>query len=211
MGSKPKDLRGKRFDRLVAQELHPERKRKYAQWVCRCDCGRTAVVVSQYLSSIKRDRKSCGCLKKEILLSGARMLNPHAKPFGERWPEVKGLIEAGNSTRRVAEILGLSYGSVTQIIRKARRLGEPELVYPIEKRKREEILKDAEMLEMPMPARWRELLELRLAGKKGRQVEFKLNVTRQRIYQILQAIRREYWKWKWEQSQKVKDGIQRGQ
>lgn len=57
-----KDLTGKRFGRLVVEEMiwdsHPTRCK------CRCDCGNECVIINTQLTSGKT--KSCGCLQKEV-------------------------------------------------------------------------------------------------------------------------------------------------
>jgi hypothetical protein len=59
------DLTSKRFGRLVALTLHPERSRfGEARWVCRCDCGGEGIVQGSSLRS--GHSKSCGCLYKEM-------------------------------------------------------------------------------------------------------------------------------------------------
>ncbi len=136
------------------------------------------------------------------MLRNAQRMNPQAKAWEERWPEVRGLVEKGESIRRIAEILGITYGSVNRVIQKARKMGEPELIYAETQRHQAYLAREKEMLEMPMKPRWRKLLELRQSGRRMLQVEIQMNITKQRIYQILQQIKREYWKWKWEQAQK---------
>jgi hypothetical protein len=60
------DLTGMRFGRLVALELIGKSKgqtREYAQWECRCDCGKTTIVLGMYLRAGKT--KSCGCFQRD--------------------------------------------------------------------------------------------------------------------------------------------------
>ena len=64
------DLTGKRFGRLVVLERAGSRQRgsiKTPCWKCRCDCGNEVIATSAELRT--GDCKSCGCLKKEILLN----------------------------------------------------------------------------------------------------------------------------------------------
>lgn len=58
-----KDLTGKIFERLVAQEHRGFNKKGGALWQCLCECGNTAIVASSNLLS--GHTKSCGCLDKE--------------------------------------------------------------------------------------------------------------------------------------------------
>ncbi len=62
---KAKDLRGKRFGRLIALEPTEERDKSSETviWRCKCDCGNTKNI-SSYLLTSGRVR-SCGCLQKE--------------------------------------------------------------------------------------------------------------------------------------------------
>lgn len=57
------DLTGKRFGRLVVVGRHPHNRGGHAKWECMCDCGKTAVVVSDRLLSGKT--RSCGCYKRQ--------------------------------------------------------------------------------------------------------------------------------------------------
>lgn len=69
-GDKQKiDETGNRYGRLVVirQALPDEvtQKCRRVQWMCKCDCGKTAVTAGTYLRTGKT--KSCGCLEKENL------------------------------------------------------------------------------------------------------------------------------------------------
>lgn len=54
-----KNLAGMRFGKLVAVEPTAERKNGYTVWICRCDCGNTALYPSRYLKY--GWAASCGC------------------------------------------------------------------------------------------------------------------------------------------------------
>lgn len=59
------DLTGKRFGRLtVLYETGEKNKRSSVLWHCRCDCGGETDVAENEL--VYGNRKSCGCLKKEV-------------------------------------------------------------------------------------------------------------------------------------------------
>lgn len=77
-GSKPHDLTGLRFGRLVAQSI-VGRKNKKAAWECQCDCGRTHVVASDQLKSGKT--VSCGCKKSDVF----RHLNSEQVTHGQSY------------------------------------------------------------------------------------------------------------------------------
>lgn len=57
-----RNLVGKKFGKLTVIEKHPVRKNKRIQWICRCDCGNEAKVVTYRLNN--GETKSCGCLRK---------------------------------------------------------------------------------------------------------------------------------------------------
>lgn len=60
MGRPFNDLTGRRFGRLVVQEIHPERSAAgKVRWICQCDCGGTSVVQSDHLAGGKTE--TCGC------------------------------------------------------------------------------------------------------------------------------------------------------
>lgn len=69
------ELAGKRFGRLVA------RKRIKAngkiKWICDCDCGNNKEVFQYNLTS--GHTLSCGCLKREIIKSGAHTIHGDSK------------------------------------------------------------------------------------------------------------------------------------
>lgn len=59
---KTKDEKGKKYGKLlVLFEAEKPNSSRQTRWVCRCDCGKTAVVVG---SSLRRgSAQSCGCLR----------------------------------------------------------------------------------------------------------------------------------------------------
>lgn len=57
---KIKDLKDKKFGKLLVVEL--DHTNKYAYWLCICDCGNEKIVRGDYLSGGLV--KSCGCLRK---------------------------------------------------------------------------------------------------------------------------------------------------
>lgn len=56
-----KDLIGQRFGKLVVIERAENTKECRAQWLCKCDCGKTKIIKGKYL--LNGDTKSCGCIK----------------------------------------------------------------------------------------------------------------------------------------------------
>jgi hypothetical protein len=76
MPGKVRDLKGRRFGRLIVREL--ENVRGHAYWRCRCDCGADTVVRSQKLTSGRI--VSCGCFKADpAVRQAARMRTPAAR------------------------------------------------------------------------------------------------------------------------------------
>lgn len=57
------DLTGKRFGRLLVRSRVGTNTP--VQWKCKCDCGKTTIVVSQRLR--EGQTKSCGCFHKEVI------------------------------------------------------------------------------------------------------------------------------------------------
>ena len=57
------DLTGQRYSQLVVIE-RTQNKGNKVRWVCKCDCGATAIVSSHELRSGKT--RSCGCLQRKI-------------------------------------------------------------------------------------------------------------------------------------------------
>ena len=61
------DMVGKTFDRLKVLERYPENtKDRKAQWVCQCKCGNIVVVSGKALRTGKK--RSCGCLRRDMLV-----------------------------------------------------------------------------------------------------------------------------------------------
>lgn len=60
-GRKPEDLINKKFGKLTALEITPERKNGLAVWKCQCDCGNIVYTTSANLKN--KLTKSCGCIK----------------------------------------------------------------------------------------------------------------------------------------------------
>lgn len=56
-----KDLKGKRFGKLVA--LLKDNNANYSSWICKCDCGNFKTLS---VSSLSQGVMSCGCYQKEV-------------------------------------------------------------------------------------------------------------------------------------------------
>lgn len=76
------NLIGRRFDRLVVingpMEYYDEKswRKKQRRWLCKCDCGKEAVYVTNQLN--KGSAKSCGCIAKERMVA---MNTKNCRPF----------------------------------------------------------------------------------------------------------------------------------
>lgn len=72
------DEMGKTFGRLTVLKRVGSNTRRYATWLCRCECGNETVVVGAELRN--KDTQSCGCLLRE-----SRVANGHGRalPKGE--------------------------------------------------------------------------------------------------------------------------------
>lgn len=66
VGKKYKDISGMTFERLKAISMHHVTKGR-CYWTCECECGNTVIVRESSL--VSGYTKSCGCLRKEILLN----------------------------------------------------------------------------------------------------------------------------------------------
>src|SRR6266568_3956102 len=63
----PLDLTGQRFGRLIAEKIDHISPHGVTSWLCRCDCGQTAVAV---VSNLRNGHtQSCGCLWRETITS----------------------------------------------------------------------------------------------------------------------------------------------
>lgn len=59
-----KDLVDQRFHHLLVKSRTSNNMRGDAQWICLCDCGKTAVVRGNHLR--RGNTKSCGCLQRKV-------------------------------------------------------------------------------------------------------------------------------------------------
>ena len=75
MGRKTTNLTGQRFGKLVvvdrAKDHIQQNGRKIIQWLCKCDCGNTAIVRANNLKT--GHSKSCGCTNDKHGLSRTRL------------------------------------------------------------------------------------------------------------------------------------------
>lgn len=67
MAVRRRDLTGQRFGRLTVLAFHSVDKSRNVRWACRCDCGVEKVI--QKAALVSGSQISCGCAKREHLLS----------------------------------------------------------------------------------------------------------------------------------------------
>ena len=56
---------GQRFNKLVVLREFEDKSTRGRKWVCKCDCGREIILLTEELSAHKR--KSCGCYRVEAV------------------------------------------------------------------------------------------------------------------------------------------------
>jgi len=78
-----KDLSNKRFGRLKVIAFARIAKNRNALWKCECDCGRTIIAYSGRL--IAKRLRSCGCLRKELLIKSHTTHGLSEKPVYITW------------------------------------------------------------------------------------------------------------------------------
>ena len=108
--AKALDIKGKIFTRLTPLYAIDSNKRGVI-WRCRCDCGNLVDVYVRNL--ITGDTQSCGCLRREILISkmtpyrveGTNILMLNDKPFSTNTSGVRGVWWDKRSKVWVAEII----------------------------------------------------------------------------------------------------------
>ena len=81
------DLTGTRFGRLVANTMGPKQGRR-TTWICRCDCGDEAVVLTDNLRGHRT--LSCGCLVREF---NSKRSTTHGHTRGGWTPEYRAWIQ----------------------------------------------------------------------------------------------------------------------
>ena len=70
------NLLNQKFDRWLVIEKDPRRVHRQVKWVCRCECGRVAVVEGGSLRGGKS--RSCGCLQKEKTITHGQTIGMSA-------------------------------------------------------------------------------------------------------------------------------------
>lgn len=87
------NLVNKKFGRLKVHNLEGKRNHRL-MWMCKCDCGRVAVVTTSSLLSGKT--QSCGCLRIECLIVRNTTHGKYSHPLYGRWSTMIGRCENKN-------------------------------------------------------------------------------------------------------------------
>lgn len=82
------DLTGRKFDRLTVLSRGKNSNTGCARWVCRCDCGKTVVVLGGSLTGGKTH--SCGCYRNENSANKATKHGKHELKIYGVWSSMKG-------------------------------------------------------------------------------------------------------------------------
>lgn len=113
-----KSLVGQRFGHLVVQEraddyVCPSNNKKYVQWKCICDCGKSVIVVGSNL--LNHSTVSCGCMKPHAFqdLSGQvfgkltvlRQVDSYINPSGRKLIRYECQCECGQHVFELANTL----------------------------------------------------------------------------------------------------------
>ena len=96
MGSKPKDLTGRRFGRLVVIKDSGERANRRVKWLCRCDCGNEIKVRGSSL--IEGNTKSCGCLSLEASEDNMKKIHEESDVEGTSVNRINGKAPVTNTS-----------------------------------------------------------------------------------------------------------------
>ena len=72
-----RDVTGLKFGKLLAIKPTEKRAHNSVLWLCKCDCGNE--VLANVSTLIDGRTRSCGCLKKEVII---KMHNATRKHFG---------------------------------------------------------------------------------------------------------------------------------
>ena len=85
--SRPLDLTGHRFGRLVVIERFLNSKSGKAKWRCKCDCGNETIVFSTSL--VRGLTHSCGCLNREVTMERFSTHRQSESRLYETWSGMK--------------------------------------------------------------------------------------------------------------------------
>lgn len=88
---------GRRFGRLTVVEEAGRTKDRKDKWLCRCDCGKTKIVLGYSLRS--GTTRSCGCLQREIASTAPAMVKRVYPPVisGNRYGKLTAIKPTGET------------------------------------------------------------------------------------------------------------------
>lgn len=102
-----KDLKSKKFDRLYVREF-AYTKNGNAYWVCDCDCGTKDVIVNSH-ELLTKNKRSCGCLQKEVNKAvGSKNFETAKKYMNVQGTDINKII-AGNRSDNKSGVRGVHY------------------------------------------------------------------------------------------------------
>lgn len=96
MGSRLKNLAGKKFDKLLVIDRAPNKK-NWTMWNCICDCGKECVAYSTHL--LRGNVTSCGCNYKKGEMH--RDWSGYGEISGKRWSSIKRINQKGQRLSRI--------------------------------------------------------------------------------------------------------------
>lgn len=85
--SRVKDLKGKRFGRLIVVEFAGLDKYRRAMWKCKCDCGKECIKTAKHL--LQKSTKSCGCLQSEVTIARSTIHEMSYTKIHQTWSRMK--------------------------------------------------------------------------------------------------------------------------
>lgn len=129
-GSRPLNLRNKRFGLLIAIEPVGRSNARGLLWRCRCDCGNEKLVRTGLLRRKRGGTKSCGCIGRgpKAHLGVASVQDEVTEQMDgvcqeakrERDEMIASLYRSGKKQREIAKIIGCTQQSVSKILKSKR-------------------------------------------------------------------------------------------
>ncbi|MCI9267287.1 MAG: hypothetical protein HFF40_00345 [Lawsonibacter sp.] len=89
------DLTGQRFGRLTVIERAESAKDGHVRWLCRCDCGNTAIVSGNDLK--KGTSRSCGCLRMDKIEEMVHINTIHGKSHSKLYAVWSNMLQRCNN------------------------------------------------------------------------------------------------------------------
>ena len=84
---KPKDIIGKKYNKLIVIKELGKDKFGNKLWVCKCDCGNLTNVSTHNL--LNNNIKSCGCLQKETIIRKSTKHGLYKTKIYQKWLDIK--------------------------------------------------------------------------------------------------------------------------